>query len=475
MKIIDVNNMNVKSTHTLRISASSKWHQGFSLIELMVAIAIGLIIMSTLIALFINVNRTNDEMAKTNSQIENGRFSIQLLENDVMHAGFWGTYVPQFDDLTFTLAPADVATAVPNPCLPYTTPWTADNVNNLIVIPIQVYAGTPPSGAGCVTNFATNKQANTDVLVVRHAETCIPGDTNCEVDIPGKLYFHSSVCEAELSSSVQAATSTTIKLVPTASATNNFYNGRTIRILSGTGAGQSRVITAYDGSTKIATISLAWTTTPDVVSSKYAFGFGYLLDTSGFTTFHKRNCTTVAEKRKFISNIYYVRDYATTVGDGIPTLMISQFDALGTTLAQQAAIPLVEGVEGFKVELGIDSLSDNGTNVIVNSDPTNWYTDAIKWVDSQTLTSPINRGDGVPDAFVTCTDAVPCTFKQLNNVVAAKVYVLARADKPTLGYTDSKTYTLGNTTLGPFNDGFKRHVFSTSIRLTNISSRRETP
>lgn len=476
MKIIDVNNMNVKSAPTLGISTSSKWHQGFSLIELMVAIAIGLIITSTLIALFININRTNEEMAKTNSQIENGRFSIQLLENDVMHAGFWGTYVPQFDDLTYTLAPADAATSVPNPCLPYTTPWTGSYVNNLIVIPIQAYAGTPPSGTGCVTSFATNRKVNTDVLVVRHAETCVPGDTNCEADSTSKLYFHSSLCEAEIAAPVQAAAPTSIKFVTTASTTNNFYNGRTVRIVSGTGEGQTRTITAYDGGTRTATVSPAWTILPDVTTSKYSFGFGYILDTSGFTTFHKRDCTAVAEKRKFISNIYYVRDYATTAGDGIPTLMVSQFDAVGTTLAHQAAVPLVEGVEGFKVELGIDSLSDNGTNVITNSDLTNLYTSAIKWADTASLTSAINRGDGSPDgAFVQCTDLVPCTFDQLNNVVAVKLYVLARADKATLGYTDSKTYTLGSTTLGPYNDGFKRHVFSTTVRLVNISGRRETP
>jgi type IV pilus assembly protein PilW len=34
---------------------------------------------------------------------------------------------------------------------------------------------------------------------------------------------------------------------------------------------------------------------------------------------------------------------------------------------------------------------------------------------------------------------------------------------------------LGTAALGPFNDHYKRHVFSTSVRLTNISGRRETP
>ncbi len=472
--------MNINNTKLKAKSKKITYQRGMSLIELMIAVTIGLIITAALGALFLGTYRTNQEMAKANSQIENGRFAMQLLQADIVHAGFWGGFAPQFDDLSFSTAPGDVPNAVPNPCLDYSTPWTADNVTNLIGIPVQAYATTPPAGAGCVTNLATNKKANTDLLVLRHAETCVPGETNCEADTAGKLYFQSTQCEAELSSSVKGATATTITLDDFSSTVDDFYVNRSIRIVSGTGAGQTRLISAYDGSTKIATLApapaLPWTTPiPDAATSKYTFGFGYLLDTAGFGIFHKRNCTTVADKRKFISNIYYIRDYARTVGDGIPTLMISQFDLNGTTLAHQAAVPLIENIEGFKVLLGIDSISDNGTNIITNGDPTNLYTAAIKWLDDTNLISPVNRGDGIPDTFVSCTDAVPCTFEQLSHVVAVKVFVLARAETITPGYTDSKTYTLGSTTLGPFNDGFKRHVFSTTVRVNNVSGRRETP
>jgi type IV pilus assembly protein PilW len=56
-----------------------------------------------------------------------------------------------------------------------------------------------------------------------------------------------------------------------------------------------------------------------------------------------------------------------------------------------------------------------------------------------------------------------------------KLYVLARADAPTTGYLDSKTYALGTVALGPFNDGYKRHVFSTTVRINNVAGRRLTP
>ena len=52
------------------------------------------------------MSRSNSELAKTNSQMEHGRLAIRLLRDDLMHAGFDG-YLPEFDDLTATAAPAD--------------------------------------------------------------------------------------------------------------------------------------------------------------------------------------------------------------------------------------------------------------------------------------------------------------------------------------------------------------------------------
>lgn len=49
---------------------------------------------------------------------------------------------------------------------------------------------------------------------------------------------------------------------------DDYYNGMEIRIISGTGVGQSRMISDYDGSTRTATVD-AWDTTPDT-SSKFA-------------------------------------------------------------------------------------------------------------------------------------------------------------------------------------------------------------
>lgn len=71
----------------------------------------------------------------------------------------------------------------------------------------------------------------------------------------------------------QAGASTTITLDASASATDNFYNNTFIFITGGTGAGQSRIISAYVGSTKVATVS-AWAVTPSSDSVFVILPFG---------------------------------------------------------------------------------------------------------------------------------------------------------------------------------------------------------
>lgn len=380
-------------TQLYRAAAS----RGFSLVELMVSLIIGLLILGALVALFVNSSNSNREMARANNLIENGRLAIELIASDAVHSGYWGGFIPTYDDQTFAGVPADAPTAIPDPCLAFATPWTAAHRLNLISVPLQVY----DSNAVCGT-IVVDKQANTDVLVVRHAETCVAGAAGCDAFSANRLYFQGTRCSTDM--------------VP------------------------------------------------------------WVLDNSTGTTFplRQRNCTAQAERRRFISNIYYIRDFAVTAGDGIPTLMRSTFDWNGTALVQQPAVAMVEGIEGFRVELGIDDRSEayagNPTGTPVN------YAQAVNWLDPTTRTTPTNRGDGAPDgAFVGCTTAVPCTLAQLMNATALKIYVLVRSREPTPGFTDTKTYQLGTTAMGPYNDGFKRHVYTYTLRLPNISGRRQTP
>lgn len=387
--------------------------RGLSLIELMIAVTLSLLIAIALITLYLNITRSNQEMTRTNAQIESGRFASYFLQDDVAHAGFWGSYNPKFDNLAFSDVPDDVPSAIPDPCLAFSA-WPTNValrkifLDGLVGIPLQLYPGDAVPSS-CDT-LLSNRSANTDVLVVRHAEACIPGVGNCEVDNANRAYFQSTNC------------------LPTS--------------------------TSYPT---------------------------YLIATAGFNL-QQRDCASVAVKRRLIQHIYYIRDFATTAGDGIPTLVRSSFDfgdhdanaGTANTLAQLPPTALVEGVESFRVELGLDTLSRSGAAVN--------YATAVTWAAPPLQSNPLNRGDGNVDGeYIRCTSLAPCTAAQLINTVAAKIFLLARSRDISPGYTDTKTYTMTSQSAPNPDPSFtpggniKRHLFVNTIRLVNVSARRESP
>lgn len=68
--------------------------------------------------------------------------------------------------------------------------------------------------------------------------------------------------QLEDNGSIQGATAADVTLRAGASSVNDFYKNGIVTITSGTGAGQARAITAYDGTTKVATVDRNWGTTP---------------------------------------------------------------------------------------------------------------------------------------------------------------------------------------------------------------------
>jgi type IV pilus assembly protein PilW len=354
-----------KTPHRLRRIGS----RGLSLVELLVSISLGLVVVTALIALYGNVSRSNAEMAKTNQLIENGRFAVQLLREDVGHAGFWGAL-----DSTAT-----VATAVPDACLAVAA-WPTDAAllaaykTNLVSIPVQAYA----DGSALATCGVAGVVANSDVLIVRHANTCTAG-ANCEGGTDTGPHLQISGCRSEAppEPAFLIETKATLDARP--------------------------------------------------------------------TKIRNKDCATEAGRRKMVINAYYV-----ALSNGVPTLMRVSF----TNGAFAAPQPLIDGIEGFQVELGIDNLGSNGLAI-----------------------SATNPADGNADTYVSCA-AAGCSLANLSNVVSVKLHVLARNLEQTVGYTDGKTYTLGSLTYTPAAgepQKYKRHVFTTTVRLVNPSSRREAP
>jgi len=68
------------------------------------------------------------------------------------------------------------------------------------------------------------------------------------------------------SGTAQGGTASTIQLAAGETFADDELNGNVVKITSGTGAGQSRVITDYAGATDTATIAPNWTTNPDATS-----------------------------------------------------------------------------------------------------------------------------------------------------------------------------------------------------------------
>ena len=69
------------------------------------------------------------------------------------------------------------------------------------------------------------------------------------------------------SDTAQAGGANTITLHSGASSNDDIYNGSTIKITGGTGSGQTRIISDYVHSSKVATVSENWTTQPDNTST----------------------------------------------------------------------------------------------------------------------------------------------------------------------------------------------------------------
>jgi len=95
------------------------------------------------------------------------------------------------------------------------------------------------------------------------AQTLTPSATDGNVDLTaGGSVFHDG-----RSNTAQGGGASTITLDAAASATDDIYNGSTITTTGGTGSGQTNVISDYNGTTKVATVSTAWTTQPDATTT----------------------------------------------------------------------------------------------------------------------------------------------------------------------------------------------------------------
>jgi type IV pilus assembly protein PilW len=152
--------------------------RGFTLVELMIAMALGLMLLAGLSVVFLSSSRSRGEMERANRQIENGRYAMHVLTEDLRLAGFLG----EFDIQQTTLLTSPPALK-PDAC--------ATAVGDLIAaMPMHVQGYDLGAGApACITDV----RPGTDIVVVRRAGRCVNGTPRCDMPAGGP-FFQASLC-----------------------------------------------------------------------------------------------------------------------------------------------------------------------------------------------------------------------------------------------------------------------------------------
>lgn len=259
------------TTHRPRYSPN-----GFSLVEFLIAISLGLLIVGVIVGIFLSGNRNYAQDERYARLQENARFAMKMLTSDIANDSFWGSMtdlnklnliLKNFDP-GCGLGPTGGVIGALDPNKNFT-----NNTNNDVLL-TDASASAIETKYPCITDAADNSS----VLVIKRVQgACLTGDAGLA---PPCVF---------------------------ATPTDNLVYLRT----NGTDAS---LFTA---------------------SSSTASPGGY-------------------RDWEFIPRVYYVRRYAVTDGDGIPTLMRKELKVVGGAPTMVSQV-LVEGIESFRIALGVSS------------------------------------------------------------------------------------------------------------------------
>jgi len=284
--------------------AMAKKQSGLSLVELMIALTIGLLLLAGLTLIFVNSSEANRELQKTAQQVENGRYAIDIISQDLRLAGFYGHFYE------LPAAPG----ALPDPC----EIASAAALQDALALPVQGYrapnltlraviSATTCDDKGLLTD--PNLKPGSDVLVIRRSDTNVlarPGG----IATTNEFYVQATGIAAE----VQVGNGAAI-------GASNKANG---------------AVSAY---------FLNDATTPAPIRKLHVHVY--------FVAPCSVGSASVTVNGVVIDGI------CTSADDTIPTLKRLELISLGGN-ATMRLVPLVEGVEFLKIEYGVDN-SPGGT------------------------------------------------------------------------------------------------------------------
>jgi type IV pilus assembly protein PilW len=160
--------------------------RGFTLIELMIALTIGLILVGGLFSMFVSSSANLSELKKSAEHLENGSMATRILNLDLAHAGYYGEYYA---------LPAPGA-ALPDPCA-----LTAAALYAALAYPVQGYDAPATSPLTCLGN--NDFVPGTDILVVRAAEPAVLAAT--DIPVANEVYLQGISTTAEVQFGAGAA------------------------------------------------------------------------------------------------------------------------------------------------------------------------------------------------------------------------------------------------------------------------------
>jgi type IV pilus assembly protein PilW len=319
----------------------ARTQKGMTLIELMVALAIGAFLMIGAITVFMQ-SRTSFRVTESLARMqENARFALDALEPDIRMANYWG--------LTST------ASLVRFRARPTQTNGLGDDscgINWLINLDEAIEGTNNSYGFGCAA--VGGPAANADTLTVRRAS---------EDPVTAPL------------------------------------NAATLHIQSARPMIESQL---FAGST----------TAP-----------------AGYDPF-------TSQTHRLMVSGYYVSQ-SSSLGNNVPSLRVKTLLA-DSSIQDQEVMP---GVEDFQVQFGVDT----------DAADTNERGSIDRYVDPD-------------DPMIDPDDAA---FDPNSVVMAVRIWLRIRAERPENGFTDTANYVYADQNVGPFNDGFRRFVVSKTIYLRN--------
>lgn len=281
--------------------------RGMSLIELMVAMAIGLIISAAMTAIFVTSTKMKHEIDRMGEQIENGRIAMDWLSTDIGLAGFWQglEYTGMSDPAMPDICATDVA------ALKAAAPIYIQGIDT-------VTAGTAPA---CLSDV----KSGTDIVAVRRASTCIEGDSGCNPDGIGP-YFQASNCTPPAEKS----------------------DGTAGVVALGAELGSPTTADWYAVATATTSLTL------------------HKRD-CGNTTAHPPDFPTppnYADIRRYIARIYFIANND-RAGDGLPSLKMAELHGTAWTISTIAS-----GIEQMELEYGQDTGGDTTADSYVTAPTT---------------------------------------------------------------------------------------------------------